>query len=341
MIIKQAPNTVYRSMARIMVVLCLFLTLQPLTAMVTHVNSFCLPNKRVTVLADRHGARESGAHQLEQFMVSLAKLSGPLHILIEQAPDLYYQYARTLGVLTGIATRIRESSLPAITTENIEIRPKAWAAYYILSRKDPSTIDPDSKVNHQDDYFLKDITFQQVMLELHENHTMLQKLFGAVQNMSVKTNFTKAGNALSFLNTYLTERQIALDSTVLAYKKSLENNGIFNSLATAILNASSPLLELNIMHKIITNSHRALAIIAGYHHTSKVVSMLLDAHAQLVYQAGSPLSETPITAEQFTSALIKQPRPTIIKYGPILSLIPCVLALAIWYYYWIQPAPTT
>ena len=75
--------------------------------MIVSADTLSLLNKKIILLADRHGASPQGTQQLDHFMAILAELRNPLHILVEQPPSLYYRHAKTLGVLTGIAKRVR------------------------------------------------------------------------------------------------------------------------------------------------------------------------------------------------------------------------------------------
>ena len=222
----------------------------------------------------------------------------------------------------------------------------AWAAYYILSRQSYDSIDPNAHCQELDKYALKDITFQQVIDEFNNNKAMLQDLFRSIEHTGVQKNYDqimeKTTNNLKILKTLLTYHLATLNIKILHYKKVAGTNAITDAIAKAILDSSSPLIELNILHKTITSYHHALAIIAGYHHTSKVTSMLLDAHARSIYSAGSPLSPTPITAHELTTALTTQPHSRLVKYGP-LSIACCLITAASYYcYYWMNTVnPTT
>ena len=268
-------------------------------------------------------------------MACLLKLREPLHILVEQPPALYYRFAKLLGLLTGITKKIQECKASSITTENIEIRPIAWAAHYILSRQRTDSLDPHSRCNQHDKHSLEEITFQHMIDEYDANKTMLQTAFHPIEQKSIKDNYAqyiqKATDALKRLNKMLQCCQIAPASPILAYKIRTGATDTNKSLAQLILDTSSPLLELNILHKIIARSHKNLAIVAGYKHTSELATMLLDAHAQQIYSIGSPLNTTPITAEQFTTALTR--RPYVPLTTCVIPLACCTITMLIWYYY--------
>lgn len=321
-----------------------YLSATCLNAMITCADTLSLSDKRITLLSDRHGVCGHSAKQLESFVAVLEKVEKPLHLLVEQPPDLYYQYARTLGLLTGVTKRVRASALQSVTTENIEIRPMAWAAHFILSAENTRMIDPESHCNRQDQYPLKDITFQQVIDEFKGNKTMLDAAFALTTCTHMKHTYAasikKANNALTLLKALMAHHHIDPSSTILAYKKGTGATDVNDGLAKAILDSSSPLIELNILHKIITSSHRALTLIAGYHNTSRVNTMLLDADARHLYHAGNPLGSRAITPAEFTKALTAQPPHTaLIQYGTVP--IACCLLAVIWYYCYLMNALTT
>jgi hypothetical protein len=325
----------YTTQRTVLLLLATFWATTPLNAMIVGADTLSLSDKKITLLADRHGACVEGAQQLEHCMAILAKIHKPLHILVEQPPDLYYQYAHALGVLTGITKRIRQGTLPSITTENIEIRPVAWAAYFILSAKHTDDIDADARCNEHDAYCLEDITFQSIIDEFNANKAMLEQAFASMigthmQHTSIG-HIEKATNALTLLQAQMKYHQIEPSNTILTYKQKTGTSDVNADLAKIVLDCSSPFIELNIMHKIITSSHQALTVIAGFHHTSKVVTMLFDAHARHLYSAGSPLGSTPITHHELTKALTIQPHSALIKYGTVP--IACCLLAAVWYCY--------
>lgn len=267
-------------MLRFSLLICFLLKVYSVLGGITRAEVIHLfPNKRIILLFDKHDNEKNSA-QLDSFWNELVRYSNAgdkFHILNEQPENLCLNSEKSKAIITDILEKIHLYKPDNITYENVEIRSKSDAAYFLLlnegwdlpknylylSGNGVSNLGKLTFKDVIDEYYSYYQELSYFVLSLSENNELMQT---CQQELDLSYRFMQ--DVLNILN----KCSISQETTVINFSPFYNKRytKFSSNLALEILRAFSGLLDIHIFKKIVNSNEKNLIVIAGGAHLHAV-----------------------------------------------------------------------
>ncbi len=303
-------------------------------------------DKRIVLYSDKHVEAPEQQEQIDALLDSLQqceKSYEPHHILIEQPAvwlsNLYKGIPQTLG---SLPQQIEHATPELILTtfENVDIRHLSGAAHWVLDFPLPFFFNfHEERIINPTQKTLGTFTFQDVLDDFFLIKQSFSDYYEQHVNKVIVDIYEKTSDYASNRYNHLVQcmQQCKIDPETSVVEYAQENSSVEGkeSFGLIIMDAFCPLLDLHIIKKLLTSTHKNIIVVAGFYHIHAVRSALEALKASTLYSAGEMFSEekTLTSTEVYKGISIR--KPSLMKvYGT--SLFRKTLLIVICYVVYIK-----